>query len=142
MTLTGYLATYEISCGVSPGYGIKGPSHETIEEKFSAEGDVDALRIASIKAIKFSRDYLSNPAEDDFTTVTLIKFLGPNGQIDIRDFLKKQNYDGISINGKSYFTWNDKNQLVTKCHMLEHLMLLGVESEIKRKESAQDETTS
>lgn len=130
-----YAATYEISCGVSPGFGIKGPSHETRQEKISAEGDVDALQIASIKAIKFSRDYLSNP-EDDYTIVTLTSFLGPNGQIDIRDFLKKQNYESISINGKSYFTWNEKNQLVTKCHMLEHLMLLGAESEAK-KESAQ-----
>ncbi len=125
-----YKVVYDINCGLSHGFGLKEPHHYVKEEEISAEDDRSALHRAAINAIKHSRDHLSSPV-DDFTTVILADLYGPEGKINIRKFLNEMGYDGIGINGQKYFEWNEQNQLVTKCHMLEHLLLLGAESKSK-----------
>lgn len=133
-----YKATYDITCGLSHGFGLKEPHHYVKEEEISAEDDDKALYRLVVNAIKHSRDHLSSPV-DDFTTVVISGFYGPQGRIDIREYLNKKGYSGININGRNYFEWNEQNQLVTKCSTLEHLLLLGAES--KHKEESQQQKT-
>jgi hypothetical protein len=118
-----YQATFGIDCAVSHGFGLKSPDYVKRDEKLSADNDANALLAAAKLAQHYSRDYLSNPANDDFTTVTLLELRGPNGLMNQKAVLKKHGFDSINR-----FEW-DKDMLVTKCSMLEHLLLLCSENQ-------------
>jgi hypothetical protein len=99
-----YQAKFYVDGGISPGFALKSPYHETREESITAEDNMAAIKAAATLARKFSLDYLSNP-ETDFTTVTLLNLYDDRGNlINQREVLKKAG--------------------ITKCHMLEHLTLV------------------
>jgi hypothetical protein len=75
-----YTAMYEISCGVSNGFGAKYPDQVEREQKIQASGDHAALREAMNCATSFADDYLSNP-DTGKTTVRLLSLAGPGGSI-------------------------------------------------------------
>lgn len=121
-----YQATFRIDCGVSPGFGLKYPGFEERDEVIIADNDMNAVITAAKKARRFSKDYLSNP-ENDYTTVTLLLLYDSNRNlINQKEVLKKEGFDSVQR-----FEWNE-NRLVTKCSMLEHLLILASESAPKK----------
>ena len=77
-----YRATFDISCGVSHGLGVKYPDTETREERIVAENPDDALKQALTYATRFAYDYLSDP-ETGKTTVALSHLRGPTGTVPL-----------------------------------------------------------
>jgi hypothetical protein len=115
-----YRATFGIDCGLSHGFGLKEPHYEIREEVVIADNDMNATLEAAKRAIRFSRDYLSNPTNDDFTTVTLLNLYGPLGRglINQKKLFKRARCVGIKN-----FKWIE-GKLVTRCSSLEHAFLL------------------
>jgi len=126
-----YRATFGIDCGLSHGFGLKESHYETQEEVVIADDDISAIQKVAGRAIHFSRDYLSNP-DTEYTTVTLLKLCGHERDlINQREVLTKAGFGGVQR-----FEW-DGDKLVTKCHMLEHLLLIhGSESAPKSESKA------
>lgn len=56
-----YRAKYGISCGVSPGFGVKSPDYVEKEELFEAGSNQEAFEMSMEKANYFADEYLSNP---------------------------------------------------------------------------------
>lgn len=114
-----YQATFGIDGGISHGFGLKSPDYTKQEETIHAKGDKEALLETAKKAIYFSQEHLSNP-DNDLTTVTILEIFDSNRNLlNQREILKKEGYNSIKR-----FYWNDNNQLVTECSMLEHLLRL------------------
>jgi len=116
-----YQATFGIDCGVSPGLSIKCSDYVKRDETLVADNEADALIAVAKLAVNFSKDYLSNP-ENNLTTVTLLALYDSNRNlINQKDALKKKGFDSIQR-----FEW-DEHKLVTKCSMIEHLLLTASE---------------
>lgn len=77
-----YQATYDIDCGVSPGFGVKYPEHLERVECFAAESGESAYQHALVLAKQFAKDYLSSP-KTGFTTVKLTSLRDPEREISI-----------------------------------------------------------
>lgn len=112
-----YQATFGIDCGVSHGFGLKSPDYVEQDEFLIADNPLGAIIAAAKQARRFSMNYLSNP-DNDFTTVTLLKLSDSNRNlINLKKILKEAGYEGIKR-----FEWGNEEKLITKCHMLEHLL--------------------
>jgi hypothetical protein len=73
-----YQATFEIDCGVSPGFGLKYPDHIKKTETLSADSSKEAYKNAMSIAKEIAGDYLSNP-NTGFTTVQLLSLRSSEG---------------------------------------------------------------
>ncbi|MEK6938970.1 MAG: hypothetical protein AABX04_08075 [Nanoarchaeota archaeon] len=111
-----YQAIFGINCGVSPGFGVKYPDYVKREDILTVDNDMDALVAAAEQARNFSKDYLSNP-NDNQTTVTFLELYDQNRKlVSQRQVLKEKGFDCIKR-----FEWNG-DMLVTRCSKLEHLL--------------------
>ena len=115
-----YQATFGISCGVSPGYGVKSSDYVTRTEPIEAASAAAALLGAMHLAREYAKDYLSNP-EDNLTTVRLTSLRNSQGQEESQPELFKM------VQVKDRRLTLEEESIIYHCSQLEHFMLVAAE---------------